>query len=233
MQPSEPTGPDREIAARCEGLRKTYVSGTGDVAALADVTASFLAGRITCVAGPSGSGKSTLLRLFACMDRPDAGLVEVAGVDVGRLHARRRRALRRRTVGYVFSDPAANLLDYLTAAEQLQLAARLRGRLTGGEPAQLLGLVGLADRHRHFPRMLSGGEQQRLAVAAALAGGPEVIVADEPTAQLDHDSGQRVLGALGEVAAWGVGVIVASHDPELVAVADQVLTLADGRMVAT
>lgn len=230
MRGSE-TGPLTEtLAARCDGVGKTYVGGTGKVSALVDVEAGFPAGRVTAVAGPSGSGKSTLLRLIACLDRPDSGLVEVAGVDVARLRVRARRAVRRRTVGYLFQDPAANLLGYLTAAENIRLAARLRGRVGGGEPARLLELVGLRHRADHVPRRLSGGEQQRLAVAATLAGGPAVLVADEPTAQLDRRSGEAVLRALHEAAAYGVGVIVASHDADLTAAADRVLTLADGTL---
>lgn len=227
MQPSEtPATP----AVRCAGVAKTYVTGTGDVAALLDVNAAFPAGAFSAVAGPSGSGKSTLLRLLACVDRPDAGVVEVAGRDVTRLRARRRREMRRRTIGYVFQNPAANLLDYLTAAEHLRLAARLRGRAEDEEPGRLLEMVDLSHRAGHVPRGLSGGEQQRLAVASALAGGPAVLVADEPNAQLDHESGQHVVTALRRVTERGIGVVVASHDQEMIGAADRVFTLADGRL---
>lgn len=227
MQQSEMTAIP---AAGCIGVAKTYVTGTGEVAALLDVNAVFPAGAFTAVAGPSGSGKSTLLRLLACMDRPDAGVVVVAGRDVTELRAGGRRKMRRTSIGYVFQDPAANLLDYVTADEYLRLSAQLRGGADPGEPGRLLDLVELSHRGDHVPRGLSGGEQQRLAVASALAGGPAVLVADEPNAQLDHESGRHVLTALRRAAERGVGVVVASHDPDTIRAADRVLTLADGRI---
>ncbi|MGH3319326.1 MAG: ABC transporter ATP-binding protein [Streptosporangiaceae bacterium] len=216
-------------AARCVEVTKTYVTGTGDVAALVGVAAGFPAATVTALVGPSGSGKSTLLRLLACLDRPDAGRVEVAGEDIARLGAWARRAIRRHTIGYVFQEPSANLLDYLTAVEHLRMAAQLRGRRDSEEPGRLLDLLGLTHRANHVPHALSGGEQQRLAVGFAVAGGPAVLVADEPTAQLDHVSGERVLEAIRHVADRGYAVVVASHDRAVTEVADRVVRLAGGR----
>ena len=221
-----------EQRASCAGVTKTYAVHAGtassSVTALAEAQASFVAGALTVIAGPSGSGKSTLLRLLACLDRPDSGSVRIDGVEATALSARSRRRLRRERIGYLFQHPAANLIDYLTAAEHRRLAARLRRR-GHNEGPRLLELFGLADRAGHRPVQLSGGEQQRLGVAFAALGDPALLLCDEPTAQLDHAAGDLVVEALRRLADAGGCVVVASHDPALITRADHVLRVEHGR----
>lgn len=198
--------------------------------ALADVDAEVPAGAITVAAGPSGSGKSTLLRLVACLDAPTEGRLEVGGVTVTGLSARRLRALRRRTVSYVFQDPADNLISYLTVREQVELAAALRG----AEPAQgmaLLEEVGLGGRLDELPVALSGGEQQRVALVCGAVGAPALLVADEPTAELDRASAVLVLDAVQRLRDLGSTVLLSSHDDVVLERADHLLRLQDGRLV--
>jgi ABC-type lipoprotein export system ATPase subunit len=212
------------------GITHHYPTRTRPVPALDEVDVTVERGGVTALVGPSGSGKSTLLRILACLERPETGSVEIAGVETTRLPARARRALRRTHIGYVYQDPADNLLDYLTVAEHLTLGARLRGSADDGR--KLLEILGLADRIGHYPRRLSGGEQQRTALAFAAVGSPTLLVADEPTAQLDRVSGRRVVTALRELADHGHTVLVATHDPEVSDTADRVVELVDGRVAA-
>jgi putative ABC transport system ATP-binding protein/macrolide transport system ATP-binding/permease protein len=220
-------------AAMCRGVVKTYRTGTESVTALDDVTLAVPRARVTVVVGPSGSGKSSLLRLLACIDRPDAGEVVIAGQRVDRLRARARRRLRRRQVAYLFQRPGENLLPYLDAVAQVQLAGRLRGvTVPTPDALALLDRLGLRDRAGHHPAQLSGGEQQRLAVACGVVGSPALVVADEPTAELDTAAAERVLMAMEDLATAGVGFVVSSHDPRLMAIADGFIRLDHGRLVA-
>jgi ABC-type lipoprotein export system ATPase subunit len=216
-------------AARTTGLGMQYRLPTGVVTALDGVDVTVPASRLTVVAGPSGSGKSTLLRLLGLVERPTAGQVMVEGIDVSRLPARRRRRLRRALVAYVFQRPTDNLIEYLPAAAHLEVAAQLRGDRCN-EPVVLLDRVGLAHRADHLPFRLSGGEQQRLAFAAAMASGAPLIVADEPTAQLDSVSGASVVAALRSLVDAGATVLVCSHDANVVDAGDQIVRLAGGRL---
>ena len=214
----------------CAGLVKEYVTATGTVRALKGVDAVFPAGRVTAVVGPSGSGKSSLLRILACVDRPTAGSVRVGDLDVAALGARGRRRVRRRQVGYVFQRPSDNLLPYLTAREQLDLAARLRGGQRAGEAERLLAALGLEHRAGHRPEQLSGGEQQRLAFAAAVIGGPALVVADEPTAELDSEAGERLMRAVLGLREQGTSLVLSSHDPVVTGAVDGILRLHDGEV---
>jgi putative ABC transport system ATP-binding protein len=200
------------------------------VRALKGVDAAFPAGRVTAVVGPSGSGKSSLLRILACVDRPTAGSVRVGGVDVAAMGARGRRRVRRELVGYVFQQPGENLLPYLTARGQLELAARLRDRERPGEAGRLLAALGLEHRAGHRPEQLSGGEQQRLAFAAAVIGGPALVVADEPTAELDSEAGERLMQAVLGLRDQGTSLIVSSHDPVVTGSVDGIVRLHDGEV---
>ncbi len=213
-------------------MSKTYRTATGGVPALIDVTLSIPPARVTVVVGPSGSGKSSLLRLLACLDSPDAGQVLVAGQRVDRLRPRARRRLRRRQVAYLFQRPGENLLPYLDALGQVRLAAQLRGApIPDADLLDLLGRLGLRERAGHVPGQLSGGEQQRLAVACAVVGDPALVVADEPTAELDTAAAGRVLDAMEDLTAAGVGFVVSSHDPRVMAIADGFVRLDHGRLV--
>lgn len=221
-----------EPAAAVRDVHKTYVIADEEVLALREVDKDFPAGRVTTIVGPSGSGKSSLLRILACVDRPTAGSVRIGGREVAELGVRRRRALRRTAVGYVFQNPVDNLVEYLRAAEQVRLAARLRGvRPEPAEVDRLLELLGLTGRADHLPVQLSGGEQQRLSFACAVVGRPAIVVADEPTAELDSASADRVLQAVHDLRAEGVAFLLSSHDPRVVQSTDHLLRLEHGRVV--
>src|SRR3954454_14417537 len=225
--------PDDGPAAVCRDVVKTYRTATESVTALDGVTLSIPRAQVTVVVGPSGSGKSSLLRLLACVDRPDSGEVRVAGQRVDRLRARPRRRLRQRQVDYLFQRPGENLLPYLNAVAQVRLAAQLRGvRVPDAEVHALLDRLGLGARAGHRPAQLSGGEQQRLAGACAVVGGPALVVADEPTAELDTAAAERVLAAMADLAASGVGFVLSSHDPRVIAIADGFVRLDHGRVVS-
>jgi putative ABC transport system ATP-binding protein len=214
----------------CAGLVKEYATATGTVRALKGVDAAFPAGRVTAVVGPSGSGKSSLLRILACVDRPTAGSVRVGDLDVAAMGARDRRRVRRQLVGYVFPQPGDNLLPYLTTREQLELAARLRGRHRPGEAERLLAVLGLEHRADHRPEQLSGGEQQRLAFAAAVIGGPALVVADEPTAELDSEAGERLMQTVLGLRDQGTSLVLSSHDPVVTGAVDGIVRLHDGEV---
>jgi putative ABC transport system ATP-binding protein/macrolide transport system ATP-binding/permease protein len=219
-------------AAVCRDVVKTYRTATESVTALDGVSLAIPRAQVTVVVGPSGSGKSSLLRLLACIDRPDSGEVRIAGLRVDSLRARPRRALRRKQVAYLFQRPGENLLPYLDAVAQIRLAAALRGvRVSDAEVHDLLARLGLEARADHRPGQLSGGEQQRLAVACGVVGGPALVVADEPTAELDTAAAERVLTAMEDLAASGVGFVISSHDPRVMAIADGFVRLDHGRLV--
>ncbi|MCW2617569.1 MAG: transporter, ATP-binding protein [Modestobacter sp.] len=219
-------------AAVCRGVGKTYRTATESVPALVDITLAIPRAQVTVVVGPSGSGKSSLLRLLACIDSPDTGEVLLAGQRVDRLRSRARRRLRQRQVAYLFQRPGENLLPYLDAVAQIRLAAALRGApVTDAEALALLDRLGLRDRADHLPEQLSGGEQQRLAVACGVVGDPALVVADEPTAELDTAAAERVLAAIEDLAAAGVGFVLASHDPRVMAIADGFVRMDHGRLV--
>ncbi len=212
------------MAARCDDVVKTYPTASGRVYALRGVTAAFPAGSIVAVAGPSGSGKSSLLRLLAGMDLPTSGSVVVADRSIGRAPAGVRRRLRRGPVGYVFQRPSDNFVPHLTIGEHLQRLA------DPSEALEILGSLGIDHRADHLPLQLSGGEQQRAAFAQALASRARIIVADEPTAELDGASAAAVLAAIRSLRDRGITLVLATHDPSVVRVADQVLRLDHGEV---
>ena len=217
---------DRADIVRCTDLVRTYRTPTGEVNALRGVSASFPRGSVTAVVGPSGSGKSSLLRLIAGMDRPSAGALEVDGRQVADASAHRRRRLRHETVGYVFQRPSDNFLGHLTVGEHMRLAA---GRARSGtELGELLDALGVGHRADHVASGLSGGEQQRAAFAQALAAGAPLVVADEPTAELDGVSGAVVLERIRVFAERGVSFVLATHDPAVVAASEHRLELEHG-----
>src|ERR687893_994645 len=218
-------------AAVCEGLVRIYWSPSGEVHALKGGDAVVPAGRLTAITGPSGSGKSSLLRILAAQDRPTAGRAEVAGRSLTGLSTRRLRALRRRHIGYVFPRPPQNLLPHLTACEHLAMAGKLRGvgrAEVARETGELFDLLGITDRAEHLPGQLSGGEQQRLAFAQAVVGRPSLVVADEPTSELDSGTTADLLDSVHELTRTGTTVVMATHDPLASEAADQVIHLRSG-----
>jgi putative ABC transport system ATP-binding protein len=210
-----------EPLVACTGLSKVYTTPSGSIEALHSVDAAFALGEITAVVGASGSGKSTLLRALAGLDRPTGGSLVVAGHKLAHAPPRELRRVRREAVTFVHQKPADNFIPHLTLREQ-----------SGGEAAELLGRFGLGDRLESRPAHLSGGEQARAAFALALVRGTPLVVADEPTAELDRGSAGPLLEAIRSHAGAGVAFVVATHDPDVLAFADRVLRLDRGRVVA-
>ena len=200
--------------------------------ALRDVSFDVAPGEMVALVGRSGSGKTTLLNMIGGLDRPDAGTVAVDGTEVTALDEDGLSRLRRETVSYIFQT--FGLIPPLTAAENVGVPLRLRRTPVPERErrvALLLDLVGLRDHAEQRPGELSGGQQQRVAIARALAGSPRLLIADEPTGQLDAETGLAVMALLrGVVESEGVTAVVATHDPVMMALADRVLTIADGRV---
>ncbi|WP_235503475.1 ABC transporter ATP-binding protein [Aeromicrobium sp. Root344] len=214
------------------GLTRTYGSGPGTVHALRGVSFDVAPGEMVALVGRSGSGKTTLLNLIGGLDQPDSGTVRVDGTEVTGLDDEGLSRLRRDSVSYVFQT--FGLVPALTAAENVGVPLRLR-RTPAVERekrvALLLELVGLRDHADQRPAELSGGQQQRVAIARSLAGSPRLLIADEPTGQLDAETGLGVMGLLrGLVESEGVTAVVSTHDPVMMALADRVLTISDGRL---
>jgi ABC-type lipoprotein export system ATPase subunit len=221
-----------EPVAVLDGVGKRYRAGQGSVTALHQVSLRLLAGEMVALVGPSGCGKSTTLNLLSGVDRPDEGEVTVCGVDVRRAGEEVLTLLRRRHIGIVFQ--AFHLVPQLTVEENVALPLALDGRRDDSRVHDLLQRVGLTHRRRHFPGELSGGEQQRAAVARALVHRPRLVLADEPTGNLDSASGTAVLQLLDELRRRdGAALLLATHDQRLAAVADRVLAMHDGRLVAS
>jgi putative ABC transport system ATP-binding protein len=217
------TGP----AASCEDLVKVFRSATGETHALRGIGLEVHPGALTVVAGPSGSGKSSLLTMLGARDRPSAGTLTVLGSEIGAASTRDLRRLRRSRIGFVPQRSALGVFPHLRAVDQLRQVAGWRGARTDN-PVGALAAVGLEHRGDHLPLALSGGEQQRLAVALALVGSPALIVADEPTAELDHANADVVVDALLAAAAGGAAVVISSHDERIMHRADRLLRLRHG-----
>jgi len=220
------------VAASALGIVKIYWTPSGEVHALKGVDALFSTGQVTALVGPSGSGKSSLMRIMCGLDRPTAGTVVVGDTDVSALKGARLHRFRRDNVGYVFQRPSDNLISFLTAREHLEHSARVRGLGETREVDELLDQLGIAGRDHHRPHQLSGGEQQRLAFAQAVIGGPVLVVADEPTAELDSASSHALLETVRDLAHRGIGVVVSTHDPAVVEVADRTIYLRHGAVEA-
>ncbi len=216
------------------GVTRTFGHGATAVHALRGVSFTVGAGQVVAVRGRSGSGKTTLLNIVGGLDAPTDGTVLVAGHDVTAMAERDRLLLRRSTVAFIFQS--FGLIPTLSAAENVGVPLRI----TGTEPRareervrMLLSVVGLDEHARQRPNELSGGEQQRVAIARALAGRPELLIADEPTGQLDSETGRQIMRLLQAVVrAEGITALVATHDTGIVDLADEVLTLEDGRLGA-
>jgi ABC-type lipoprotein export system ATPase subunit len=214
-----------------KGLVKAYGEGRASRRVLDGADLELHAGELVALVGPSGSGKSTLLHLLGGLDRPDSGSIELAGRRLERESERGLTEIRRRYVGFVFQF--FHLIPELTGEENVLLPARLRTN-GGGSPARarrLIAELGLAEAARRRPAELSGGEQQRLSIARALVNDPHVLLADEPTGNLDAESGHHVLSMLREVAGGDRAVLLVTHDTEAARIADRVLRLDQGRLV--
>jgi putative ABC transport system ATP-binding protein len=220
------------VLVHARGLRKEYGSGGGLVRALDAVDLDVSPGETVAVMGPSGCGKSTLLHLIGGLDRPTAGQLTVAGQRVDQLSERALAYLRRDEIGFVFQ--AFHLMDELTAEENVELPALLAGCTPGEARARataLLQEVDLADRARHLPSMLSGGQCQRVAIARALANDPQLVLADEPTGNLDSASAFDVLRLLEGLHARGLTLVIVTHDERIAATADRLISMRDGAFI--
>lgn len=212
------------------GLGVDYRTADRVVTAVDDVSLQVHPAQLLVLAGPSGSGKSSVLRALGLLDRPTRGSILLGEVDTDVLGNRARRRLRRQRLAYVHQRPVTNLVDDLTAAEQVRFSRAARG-LSAIDPLTVLAQFGIDHRADARPAHLSGGEQQRLAIAMAAAVEPAVLFADEPTAELDRHHADEVIAALAQVAASGRAVVVASHDPHLVDAGHVVVLLREGRRV--
>jgi putative ABC transport system ATP-binding protein len=216
-----------------ENVTRVFKNGKVETQALRGVSFAIANGEFTALVGPSGSGKTTLLQLMGCLDQPTSGRVLINGQDVSRLGRNQRADMRRGTIGFVFQFFA--LIPTLTAYENIEMPLLLNG-MGPAERRQrvqeLLGSVDLAERGRHRPDQLSGGEQQRVSVARALASNPSFVLADEPTANLDTANGEQVMEIMTRLnQETGVTFVFATHDPRVIKYARRVITLRDGLVV--
>jgi putative ABC transport system ATP-binding protein len=225
--------PARTMLLTATAVEKSYHSGDAPVHALRGVDLSLAPGEFVALMGPSGCGKSTLLHLCGAMDRPTRGAVAFEGRDLAALDDDRLTRVRRERIGFVFQF--FNLLPTLTVEENIALPLRLGGRGAGAAADRaraFAGRVGLSHRLGHYPQQLSGGEMQRTAIARAVAHGPALLVADEPTGNLDSANGARVMELLAALhAETGVAILLATHDADVARAADRTLHMRDGRLV--
>ncbi|QGG96360.1 ABC transporter ATP-binding protein [Actinomarinicola tropica] len=229
--PTPAAGPARRAAARAVAARKTYGSGDTEVRALDGIDVEFERARFTAIMGPSGSGKSTLMHCLAGLDTLTSGQVFIGDTDLTTLSEKHLTTLRRDKVGFVFQ--AFNLIPTLSAIENITLPMSLAGRKPDQDWVDdVIRTVGLGDRLHHRPSELSGGQQQRVAVSRALASRPEIIFADEPTGNLDSNSGSEILGFMRRaVDDLEQSIVMVTHDPVAASWADRVVFLVDGRIV--
>jgi putative ABC transport system ATP-binding protein len=220
-------------AIQLEHVTKVYHIGAAETKALDDVNLSIAEGEFTALVGPSGSGKTTLLQLIGCLDKPDRGSVNIQGRDVTRLSANQRADLRRERIGFIFQFFA--LVPVLTAYENVELPLLLSGvkpQERRARAIELLEAVGVSHRANHRPDQMSGGEQQRVAIARALAPRPVLVLADEPTANLDTTNGQQAMEIMQRLnQETGTAFVFATHDPRVVAFAQRVVKMRDGSIV--
>lgn len=227
-----PAPPAAAPAVEVRGVSRHFDGGGHTVYAVREVSLTVAPGELLAVVGRSGSGKTTLLNLIAGLDRPDEGKVFLDGREITSASEAELTALRRNHIGFVFQS--FGLLPLLSAAENIALALRIAGA-SGRDEArrtrELLEMVGLSARAGHRPYELSGGEQQRVAVARALANRPRLLIADEPTGELDTVTGAQIFALLQQAAREGVTIVMATHDPLIVDYAHRVVEMADGRLV--
>ena len=225
---------DRSPALELRGVRKVFRQGTVELAVLNGIDLALMPGEIVALVGPSGAGKSTMLHVAGLLERPDGGAVLIEGRDCGSLSDEHRTMLRRRALGFVYQFH--HLLPEFSAVENVMLPQMIAGvsRPDARRKAEaLLGRVGLAERLAHRPARLSGGEQQRVAIVRALANDPKILLADEPTGNLDHTTAASVMETLIDIVrAHGLAALIATHNLELAARLDRTVVLEDGRLRA-
>lgn len=211
-------------------LGKTYSSGSKKLTVLEDISFNIEAGETFAIVGPSGSGKTTLLGLSAGLDRPDTGTVQLCGIELDKLNEDERALLRNREVGFIFQN--FQLLPTLTALENVIVPLELQGASNASSIGmELLDKVGLADRFHHYPSQLSGGEQQRVALARAFSSQPSILFADEPTGNLDEETGEKVIQLMFQLnQEAGTTLVIVSHDLELAQKCQRILRLKGGKI---
>ena len=218
---------------RLHGVTKSFRQGATEILAVRDLDLTIADGEFVAVAGPSGSGKTTLLQLLGALDRPTRGELVFDGRDLARESERALTTLRRESIGFVFQQ--FNLIPTLTAAENVEAALAPNRRTAAARRAavrEVLDAVGLASRAEHLPSRLSGGEQQRVAIARALVNEPRVVLADEPTGNLDSETGDEIVSLVRSLSAdRGQTVVLITHDPRVAARASRIVRLSDGRIV--
>ena len=239
VEATAPTGNNDDASAddgeaspviRSRNVVKEYESGEGVLRALKGIDIAVHPGEFVAVVGPSGSGKSTLLNQLGLLDTPTEGTVSVRKTAVSDLSVAERTDLRKRTVGFVFQN--FYLIPTLSAVENVKVPRLLDGdrSATHERATELLERVGLGDRLHHLPNQLSGGQKQRVAVARSLVNDPDLVLADEPTGNLDQDTGSQVLGEFGRITDEGVAVVAVTHDEQVTEFADRTIELVDGRL---
>lgn len=219
-----------EKCIQIRDLRKTYYMGGEEVHALDGVTFGIDRGEMTAILGSSGSGKSTLMNMIGCLDRPTSGEYLLNGEDVSGLSANRLARIRNRSIGFVFQS--FNLLPRMSALENVEVPLLYSGAFNARAKAKAaLDRVGLGNRAHHEPNQLSGGQRQRVAIARALVTNPTIVLADEPTGNLDTRTGQEILQLFHELNQQGVTLIMVTHEPEIAAHCRRAITMRDGRIV--
>ncbi len=214
-------------------VSKVYTSGDSELRALDDVSLAIPAGQFVAIMGASGSGKSTLMNVIGCLDRPTRGIYRLAGREVGDLPRNELAKIRNATLGFVFQS--FNLLPRTSARENVELPLLYSGvpaRDRSARALTALGRVGLAERANHTPGQLSGGQQQRVAIARALVNDPKLILADEPTGQLDSRASMDLMRLLQELVRGGITIVLVTHEPDIGACAERVITMRDGKIIS-
>ena len=221
-----------EALIRLDGVSKVFLTEDVETHALSEIHLQVARGEYLAIAGPSGCGKTTLLSILGLLDSPSGGTYELNGHDVSSLSATQRATIRNREIGFVFQ--AFNLIGDLTVAENVELPLTYRGMPAQERKkrvAEALEKVGMGHRTTHYPAQLSGGQQQRVAVARAIAGSPSVLLADEPTGNLDSTNGEQVMGLLQELHRGGATIVMVTHDPRYAEHAQRTIHLFDGQVV--